>query len=158
SPRLPQNIEHPLRARGPTRSAGRRLSRVGQAQAPGVIARGCDPSHHALACDVGRATQANRIPITRGDARLRSPPHRGREGIMGLLDTLLGGGAQRQHYQDFMQRYEQGRPWEGVSDEEATQHYSNVAQHLDPQDYRAAAEEAVSRLSPDEREELVEHM
>jgi hypothetical protein len=77
---------------------------------------------------------------------------------MGLLDTLLGGGSQRQHYQDFVQRYEQGRPWEGVSDEEATQHYSTVAQHLGPQDYRVAAEEAVSRLSPDERAELAEHL
>jgi hypothetical protein len=77
---------------------------------------------------------------------------------MGLLDSLLGGGAQQKGYQDFVQRYEQGRPWEGVSDEEAAQHYSNVAQHLGPQDYRAAAEEAVSRLSPDERAELAEHL
>lgn len=77
---------------------------------------------------------------------------------MGLLDTLLGGGSQRQHYQDFVQRYEQGRPWEGVSDDEAAQHYSNVAQHMGPQDYRAAAEEAVSRLSPEERAELANHL
>jgi len=77
---------------------------------------------------------------------------------MGLLDTLLGGGSQGQHYQDFVQRYEQGRPWEGVSDQEATQHYSTVAQHLDPQDYRAAAEEAISRLSPEERAELADHL
>ena len=77
---------------------------------------------------------------------------------MGLLDTLLGGGSQRQHYQDFVQRYEQGRPWEGVSDEEATQHYSSVAQHLAPQDYRVAAEEAIARLSPGERAELAEHL
>jgi len=78
---------------------------------------------------------------------------------MGLLDSLLGGGSQRQeHYQDFVQRYERGRPWEGVSDEEATQHYSNVAQHLDPENYRSAAEEAVSRLSPEERAELAEHL
>ena len=77
---------------------------------------------------------------------------------MGLLDTLLGGGSQRQQYQDFVQRYEQGRPWEGVSDDEATQHYTSVAQHLGPQDYRVAAEEAVSRLSPNERAELTEHL
>jgi hypothetical protein len=77
---------------------------------------------------------------------------------MGLLDTLLGGGSQKQNLQDFVQRYEKGRPWEGVSDEEATQHYTNVAQHLGPQDYRVAAEEAVSRLSPDERAQLAEHL
>jgi hypothetical protein len=77
---------------------------------------------------------------------------------MGLLDTLLGGGSQRQNYQDFVQRYDQGRPWEGVSDEEATQHYSNVAQHLSPEEYRVAAEDAVSRLSPDERAQLAEHL
>lgn len=78
---------------------------------------------------------------------------------MGLLETLLGGGsAQRPQYQDFLQRFEQGRPWEGVSDDEAAQHYSNVAQHLDPQEYRAAAEDALNRLSPDERAELAEHL
>jgi hypothetical protein len=77
---------------------------------------------------------------------------------MGLLDNLLGGGSQRQQYQDFVQRYETGRPWEGVSDEEATQHYTSVAQHLDPQNYRAAAEEAINRLSPTERAELAEHL
>jgi hypothetical protein len=32
---------------------------------------------------------------------------------MGLLDTLLGGGSQRQQCQDFVQRYDQERPWEG---------------------------------------------
>ena len=77
---------------------------------------------------------------------------------MGLLDTLLGGGSQRQHYQDFVQRYEQGKPWEGVSDEEAAQHYSSVAQHLGTQEYRVAAEEAVNRLSPDERTQLADHL
>jgi hypothetical protein len=77
---------------------------------------------------------------------------------MGLLDNLLGGGSQRQHVQDFVQRYEQGRPWEGVSDEEAAQHYNNVAQQMDPQDYRVAAEEAMNRLSPEERTELAEHL
>jgi hypothetical protein len=39
-----------------------------------------------------------------------------------------------------------------------TQHYSSVAQHLDPQNYRVAAEEAITRLSPDERAELAEHL
>jgi len=33
-----------------------------------------------------------------------------------------------------------------------------VAQQLGPQEYRVAAEEAVSRLSPDERVELAEHL
>ena len=77
---------------------------------------------------------------------------------MGLLDTLLGGGSQRQKLGDFVQRYEQGRPWEGVSDDEAAQHYSNVAQHLGPQEYRVAAEEAITRLSPDERSQLADHL
>lgn len=77
---------------------------------------------------------------------------------MGLLDTLLGGGSQRNQYQEFVQRYEQGKPWEGVSDEEAAQHYTSVAQQLGPQEYRVAAEEAVNRLSPDERAELAQHL
>jgi hypothetical protein len=70
----------------------------------------------------------------------------------------MGGGSQREHVQDFVKRYEQGRPWEGVSDEEAAQHYTNVAQQMDPQAYQAAAEEALGRLSPDERTELAGHL
>jgi hypothetical protein len=34
-----------------------------------------------------------------------------------FLDSLLGGGQQRQEYQDFTQRYDQGAPRQGISDQ-----------------------------------------
>ncbi len=40
---------------------------------------------------------------------------------MDLLQNLMGGGQQRQDYDDFIQRYDRGAPWEGISDQEALQ-------------------------------------
>ncbi len=37
---------------------------------------------------------------------------------MGLLDELMGGGRQRNDFEDFVNRYEQGPPWAGISDQE----------------------------------------
>jgi hypothetical protein len=76
---------------------------------------------------------------------------------MGLLDGLMGalgqGGAS-----DFIQRYERGAPWDGVSDQEASQHYERVAGALPASDYRQAAEDAFQRLSPDQRRDLHAHL
>jgi hypothetical protein len=73
---------------------------------------------------------------------------------MGLLDSLLGG-AQGQATQDFLKRYEQGGQ---VSAEEAEQHYGRVTSGMAGDDYREAAEQALSRLSPDQRAELLSHL
>ena len=70
---------------------------------------------------------------------------------MGLLDELMGGGDRQQEYGDFVQRYQQGPPHEGFSDEEAGQRYSEVAGEVDPQTYQDSAREALSNLGPDER-------
>src|SRR5512144_162819 len=73
---------------------------------------------------------------------------------MGLLDQLLGGG-QLQRFQDFVNRYEQGHPAEGYSDQEVVERYRDVA-HAVPQDqYAQAAQEALARLSPEERAAFV---
>jgi hypothetical protein len=37
---------------------------------------------------------------------------------MGILDELLGGGQRQKEYRDFVNRYEQGAPSEGYSDQE----------------------------------------
>jgi hypothetical protein len=37
---------------------------------------------------------------------------------MGILDQLLGGGQRQKEYRDFVDRYEQGDPSEGYSDQE----------------------------------------
>ena len=43
-----------------------------------------------------------------------------RKGVlhMGILDELLAGGQRQQDYKDFINRYEQGDPSQGYSDQE----------------------------------------
>ena len=73
---------------------------------------------------------------------------------MGILDELLGGG-QRQTFEDFVKRYEQGHPAEGYSDQEVVDRYRDVAHAVPPDQYAQAAQEALARLSPEERAEFV---
>jgi hypothetical protein len=74
---------------------------------------------------------------------------------MGILDDLLGGGNLGRVFDDFVNRYEQGHPAEGYSDQEVLDRYRDVA-HAVPQDqYAQAATEALARLSPEERAEFV---
>ena len=73
---------------------------------------------------------------------------------MDMLAQLLGGGQQRQQYQDFVDRYDQGAPWDGIDDREAYDRYSEVAPRIPPQVYQESAQEAFSRLSPQQRMQL----
>ncbi len=73
---------------------------------------------------------------------------------MGLLDALLGAGQGREDSQNFLQRFEQGAPWEGYSDQEVLTRYGTVAGQASPQEYRQAAAEAFSRMSPEQRLEF----
>jgi hypothetical protein len=50
---------------------------------------------------------------------------------MTMLDSLLGGG-QKQELDDFVNRYDQGAPWEGISDQEAIGRYQQVASRCRP--------------------------
>ena len=87
-------------------------------------------------------------------------------GLFEGLQGLLGGGGgrgqgdqqQRRDYQDFVGRYEQGAPWDGISDQEAAQRYQQVAPRLSPQEYQESAQEAFARLSPQERLQLGQHL
>ena len=73
---------------------------------------------------------------------------------MDILQNILGGGQQRQQFQDFANRYQQGAPYDGISDQEALQHYQQVAPHLPPQMWEESAQESFARLSPQQRMEL----
>ena len=73
---------------------------------------------------------------------------------MDLLQNILGGGQQRQQFQDFANRYDQGSPYDGISDQEALERYRQVAPHLTPEMYQQAAQESFSRMSPQERQQL----
>src|SRR5262249_20365515 len=73
---------------------------------------------------------------------------------MGILDELLGGTLQKD-YRDFVDRYEKGAPSEGYSDKEVLQRYSEVSHAVPPDQYAQAGEEALAKLSPQERAAFV---
>ncbi len=82
---------------------------------------------------------------------------------MGFLENLLGGRGggqhpQRQEFEDFVGRYEQGPPWAGISDQEAVQRYQQVAPQLPPDVYQQSAQEAFARLSPQERAQFAQYL
>ncbi|MBV9789164.1 MAG: hypothetical protein JOZ51_13360, partial [Chloroflexi bacterium] len=77
---------------------------------------------------------------------------------MDLLQNLLGGGQQRQQFEDFANRYDQGSPYDGISDQEAMQHYQQIAPHLPPDLYQQSAQDAFSRMSPQERQQFGQYM
>jgi hypothetical protein len=76
-----------------------------------------------------------------------------RKGVlhMGILDELLAGGQRQEEYSNFLDRYEQGHPSEGYSDQEVLQRYGEVSHAVSPDQYAQAAQEALSKLSPEER-------
>ena len=60
-------------------------------------------------------------------------------------------GQRRQEYTDFVRRYDQGHPSEGYSDQEVIERYQDVAHAVPRDEYAQAAQEALARLSPEER-------
>jgi hypothetical protein len=74
---------------------------------------------------------------------------------MGILDELLGGGERQRDFKDFLDRYEHGHPSEGYSDREVVERYRDVAHAVPPDQYAQAAQEALARLSPEERAAFV---
>lgn len=76
---------------------------------------------------------------------------------MNVLGNLFGGGQDADHH-DFINRYEQGLPHEGYSDEEVSNRYQQVSRQV-PQDvYQESAQEAFSRMSPQERMQFGQQM
>jgi len=75
---------------------------------------------------------------------------------MDFLGGLMGGGneGRREEYQDFARRYDEGAPYDRISDEEAHSRYREVAPNLSEDDYRHSAREAFERMSPEERREF----
>lgn len=73
---------------------------------------------------------------------------------MGLLDALLGGGQGGEEQQAFLQRFEQGPPWEGYSDQEVLKRYGTVAGQASAEEYEQAARETFARMSPEQRVEF----
>jgi hypothetical protein len=74
---------------------------------------------------------------------------------MGILDDLLGNEQIQKQYKDFVKRYEQGDPSEGYSDQEVLKRYGEVSHAVPPDEYAQAAQDALSKLSPEERAEFL---
>ena len=77
---------------------------------------------------------------------------------MDMLQGLLGGGQQRQEYDDFINRYNQGAPYDGIGDDETFSRYRQVAVQAPPDVYEDAAYQSYSRMSPMERMQFGQYM
>ena len=75
-----------------------------------------------------------------------------------MLEGLLGGGKQRSDWDDFVGRYDQGAPYDGISDREAVERYQQIAPQLPPDLYEQSAQEAFARMSPQERMEFTRYL
>jgi hypothetical protein len=76
---------------------------------------------------------------------------------MNLFENLFGG-QERQEAEDFLNRYQQGHPAEGYSEEEVMQQYQKVAGSAPDDVYQQSAEESFARLSPQERKEFFQFL
>ena len=74
---------------------------------------------------------------------------------MGILDGLLGNEQLQKTFKDFVNRYQQGDPSKGYSDQEALKRYGEVAHAVPPDQYAKAAQDALSKLSPEDRAEFL---
>jgi hypothetical protein len=72
---------------------------------------------------------------------------------MGLTD-MLQDNVKREQIEDFVKRYDQGKPSDGISDQEAQQQHDQVAAQLDDSEYEQSAKESFEKLDPQERREV----
>ncbi len=78
---------------------------------------------------------------------------------MNLLEKIFGDTQVAENeYRDFINRYEQGLPYEGYSDEEVLNRYQQVSRQLPPDLYQESAQEAFSRMSPQERMQFGQYL
>ena len=60
----------------------------------------------------------------------------------------------RKEYRDFVDRYDQGPPYDSITEEEALNRYREVVSELSGEDYRHSAREAIARMTSEERVEI----
>lgn len=73
---------------------------------------------------------------------------------MDMFKNLLGGDDKRSDHEDFVKRFEQGAPWDGISDEEAEERYASMANDLPPEMYEESAHETLEHMTPEQRQEF----
>ncbi len=74
---------------------------------------------------------------------------------MDMLNNVLGGQQGQQQLQDFANRWQSGNAHE-IPTAEVADHYGTVATNLTPDQYQQAAQEAFTRLSPDQRAQFAQ--
>ena len=73
---------------------------------------------------------------------------------MDLLEMLMGSSQTREGFEDFLNRFEEGKPWEGYGDQEVLDRYGEVSHKVSSSDYEQAARDAFGHLSQADREEF----
>ena len=73
---------------------------------------------------------------------------------MDLLEMLMGSSQAREGFEDFLNRFEEGKPWEGYGDQEVLDRYGQVSNKVSSSDYEQAARDAFGHLSQADREEF----
>jgi len=73
---------------------------------------------------------------------------------MGLLDDLMGGGERQNDYRDFVGRYQQGAPYDGISDDEAFNRHEEMASQVSPDDYQEASRQAFEQMGDEDRRQF----
>ena len=76
---------------------------------------------------------------------------------MSIFDALKSG-ERRDEFEDFVNRYDQGEPWEGISDDEARSRHDELAAQLSPDEYEQSARESFERLKPEQRKQLAREL
>ena len=77
---------------------------------------------------------------------------------MDVLNNILGNPEKRSQYDDFIDRYQQGSPYDGIDDDEAVQRYQEITPQLSDRDYEDSAKAAYSQLTPEERREFSQYL
>lgn len=73
---------------------------------------------------------------------------------MSFVDSMLNDPQTRQRVEDFVSRFQQGAPADGIADQEALEHHQRLAGEASPEQHEQAAREAFSRMGPEDRAQL----
>ena len=70
-----------------------------------------------------------------------------------LLESLMGSGQKKQEYGDFINRYEQGAPWEGISDDEAISRHDEIESNISSEEVETSVQEEFGRIEPQDQKD-----
>ncbi len=74
------------------------------------------------------------------------------------LSQMINDPQQQQQLMDFANRYRQGDPTQGYSNEEATQRFQQIAPRLPAQEFQASAAQAFGSWNPQQRQQFGQYL